>query len=117
MSYKFTMPWPPSVNGYWRTFKNRQIISKRGRHYRDCAIQKLEDLGLCGEGVGERLSVSLVLNPPTLRKYDVDNFCKGLFDAISKSGFWLDDEQIDFLTIKKGEKLKGGNIEVSIEFR
>ena len=77
----------------------------------------MERLGLCGEGVSERLKVSLVLNPPTLRKYDIDNFCKALFDAISKSGFWLDDEQIDVLIIKKGEKIKDGNVEVSIEFR
>jgi len=114
MNYKFTMPWPPSINGYWRTFRNRQIISKRGREYRKAAIDHLHELGLFGENISQRLSVSLVLNPPTLRKYDVDNFNKALFDALSHGGFWIDDELIDRLTVTKGEKTKGGNVELSI---
>ncbi len=117
MSYEFTMPWPPSVNGYWRTFRNRQIISKRGREYRKAAIEHLESLGLKGENVSGDLHVSLVLNPPTLRKYDVDNFNKALFDALSHGEFWLDDEQITSLNIKKGVKTKGGNIKITAAIR
>lgn len=115
LTYEFEMPWPPSVNGYWRTFNNRQIISKRGREYRANALLKLKEIGIDGEFIRDRLSVSLILNPPTLRKYDIDNFNKALFDAISHSGFWEDDEQIDSLSIKKGEKTKGGNIKVRVE--
>ena len=114
MSYKFTMPWPPSINGYWRTFRNRQIISKRGREYRVKAIEQLVQLGLSGENVSGDLHVSLVLNPPTLRKYDVDNFSKALFDAMGHADFWLDDDQIISLNIKKGVKTKGGNIEIVV---
>tara|TARA_R110000787_G_scaffold58778_1_gene133582 strand:- start:326 stop:685 length:360 start_codon:yes stop_codon:yes gene_type:complete len=114
MSYKFEMPWPPSVNGYWRTFRNRQIISKRGREYRVNAIERLVELGLNNENVSGDLHVSLVLNPPTLRKYDVDNFNKALFDAMSHGNFWLDDEQIVSLNIKKGVKVKGGNIDITV---
>ena len=114
MSYHFEMPWPPSVNGYWRTFRNRQIISKRGREYRVNAIARLVELGLNNENVSGDLHVSLVLNPPTLRKYDVDNFNKALFDAMSHANFWLDDEQIVSLNIKKGVKVKGGNVDVTV---
>lgn len=114
MTYEFEMPWPPSVNGYWRTFRNRQIISKRGREYRVNAIEVLNNLGLSGELIPNRLKVNLTLNPPTLRKYDVDNFNKALFDAITHSEFWIDDEQIDSLNIKKGVKTKGGNIKVTV---
>lgn len=114
MIYEFEMPWPPSVNGYWRTFRNRQIISKRGREYRASAISRLVDLGLNDEKVSGHLQVTLVLNPPTLRKYDIDNFNKALFDAMSHADFWLDDEQIVSLNIKKGVKTKGGNIQVTV---
>jgi crossover junction endodeoxyribonuclease RusA len=55
-----------------------------------------------------------VLNPPTLRKYDVDNFNKALFDALSHGQFWLDDEQVDKLIVTKGVKIKGGNIQVKV---
>ena len=115
MSYEFEMPWPPSVNGYWRTFRNRQIISKRGREYRKLAIERLEELGLSKELLDGELSVSLVLNPPTLRRYDIDNFNKALFDALSLGEFWVDDEQVTSLNIKKGVKMKGGNIQLKVE--
>lgn len=112
--YEFSMPWPPSVNGYWRSFRGRQIISKRGREYRKSAILRLSENSLCGESLSRRLSVCVTLNPPTLRKYDIDNFCKAVFDALSKAEFWLDDEQIFRLIIEKGEKVKGGRVDLKI---
>tara|TARA_R110002124_G_C8587116_1_gene482966 strand:+ start:177 stop:530 length:354 start_codon:yes stop_codon:yes gene_type:complete len=115
MSYEFEMSWPPSVNGYWRTFRNRQIISKRGREYRKNSLLLLDSIGLSNEELSSRLSVSVTLNPPTLRKYDVDNFTKAAFDALSVAKFWLDDEQVDRLTVTKGVKTKGGNIQIKVE--
>lgn len=112
--YKFSMSYPPSINGYWRSFRGRQIISKRGREYRIKAISELSRLGLSGELISESLSVRMVINPPTLRKYDIDNFCKAAFDALSHAGFWVDDEQIIRLTIEKGEKVKGGRLDLSV---
>lgn len=112
--YKFILPWPPSVNGYWRTFRNRQIISKRGRSYRLSVLSACKELNISNELINQRLSVSLTLNPPTLRRYDVDNFNKALFDGLTSAGFWVDDEQIDRLLVKKGAKTPGGNVKVSV---
>ena len=75
----------------------------------------MTDLCLDGEAISERLSVSIVLNPPTLRKYDVDNRTKAIFDALSDCGFWLDDEQVDRLIVTKGVKTKGGNVKIKVE--
>ncbi|MCP3680547.1 MAG: RusA family crossover junction endodeoxyribonuclease [Gammaproteobacteria bacterium] len=112
--YEFDLPWPPSVNGYWRTFRNRQIISERGRDYRQSAFKEMQRIGLFNEMISDRLKVSLTLHPPTLRKYDIDNFCKATFDALSHARFWEDDEQIDKLSINKGEKIKEGKITIKI---
>ena len=109
------MPWPPSVNAWKNPFRNRMILSKRGREYRVDALVALKELGIDKELVSSRLSVSLVLNPPTLRKYDIDNFCKSLFDALTVGEFWLDDEQVDRLIVTKGVKTKGGNIQIKVE--
>lgn len=113
-SYNFTMPYPPSVNVWKSPFKNRLILTARGREYRNEAIKRLNELGLANEGIDKKVKVNLILNPPSNRRYDIDNFCKSLFDAMSKSGFWLDDEQIYELSIKKGTKTSGGNVEVSV---
>ena len=110
--YEFELPWPPSINGYWRTFRNRQIISKRGREYRLSIGNAIPDL--IGEAIEERVSVYIVLNPPTKRKYDVDNFTKAVFDALTAIGFWIDDEQVHKLTIVKGEKSPPGNVQVKV---
>ncbi|AUR89918.1 endodeoxyribonuclease [Vibrio phage 1.134.O._10N.222.52.B8] len=112
--YEFNLPFPPSINGYWRTFRNRQIISKRGREYRAKAHDVMQSLGLDNEKLSGRLEVRIVLNPPTLRRYDVDNFTKAVFDALTTCGFWVDDELVCKLTIIKGEKSPPGNVEVSI---
>ena len=112
--YDFTMPWPPSVNAWKSPFRNRMILTKRGREYRANALARLKELGLDDEQITQGVSVSLILNPPTLRRYDIDNFCKSLFDAMTLAKFWNDDEQIQELKIQKGGKKKGGYIEVSV---
>jgi crossover junction endodeoxyribonuclease RusA len=112
--YEFDLPYPPSVNGYWRTFRGRQIISKRGREYRKHAIEVMKELSLAGEMISERMHLSVVIHPPTLRKYDIDNWCKAPFDALTHAKFWKDDEQVDSLSIKKGEKVKSGLIKIRV---
>ncbi|MAF42822.1 MAG: hypothetical protein CMI54_01455 [Parcubacteria group bacterium] len=117
MSYNFIMPWPPSVNAWKTPFRNRMILTKRGREYRKAALECLEELGLTGEKIDQNLSIHLTLNPPTLRRYDIDNFCKSLFDALTHAEFWIDDEQIHRLVIEKGVKTKGGNVELKINYK
>jgi crossover junction endodeoxyribonuclease RusA len=79
------------------------------------AIEVMQSLNLKGESVSERLSVRLTLHPPTLRKYDCDNFTKAVFDALTHAEFWEDDEQVDRLVIEKAEKVKGGKVIVRVE--
>jgi crossover junction endodeoxyribonuclease RusA len=112
--YKFTLPYPPSINGYWRSFRGRQIISKRGREYVKLVANEMLDLDLHSEMIGDDITFEMTINPPTLRKYDVDNFTKGVFDALTKCNFWIDDEQVQKLTVRKGIKVKNGNVEVAI---
>ena len=112
--YKFTLPYPPSVNGYWRTFRNRQIISKRGRKYRIDAVNEIKALNLDDINIDSELVFKMTINPPTLRSYDVDNFTKGVFDALSHAKFWVDDSQVKKLVIIKGVKTKFGNVEIEV---
>lgn len=112
--YKFTLPYPPTINSYWATFRNRRITTKRGRDYVKLAAEKMTELKLNDEMISEKIAFEMTINPPTLRKYDVDNFTKGVFDALTKCSFWVDDEQVQKLTVKKGVKTKGGNVEVCV---
>ena len=112
--YEFELPWPPSINSYWATFRGRRLISKKGRQYKKDVAEILKEIDLNGELVKENLSFHMTLNPPTLRKYDVDNFTKCVFDSLSNADFWVDDEQVCKLTVVKGVKSPPGNVLVKV---
>jgi len=113
--YEFDLPWPPSVNGGYRgVFRGRILLSKKGREYKERAIRHLNDIGIGGIKLDGRLSVAIELSPPDKRRRDIDNYTKAAFDAITESGFWEDDEQVDRLVITKGEKVKGGKLVVKV---
>lgn len=112
--YEIELPWPPSVNGYWRSFQGRQIISKRGREYRKEATRLMSEYGLFGERVSGDLSVSIDLHPPTRRRYDIDNWIKAPFDALTHAEFWEDDEQVVSLSVRKREIIKPGKIIIKV---
>lgn len=113
--YRFELPFPPSVNACWRVFRNRSILSKRGREYRNEVIDRMKCIGLDRELLSARLRVRLELYPPDLRRRDIDNYCKATFDALSHAEFWIDDEQIDELTIKRMSKVQDGIVIVRVD--
>lgn len=95
------LPYPPSVNGYWRSVNSRNILSAKGRAYRGASVASIVRSGHGNTQLNGRLEVSLDLYPPDARKRDVDNYSKGVLDALTHAGVWLDDEQIDRLHILK----------------
>lgn len=118
--YEFAMPWPPTVNHYHqpiRAGKGARITKgKKARQYAIEMEKYLDEIGIANERIPEnkKLSMSLILHPPTLARYDVDNRTKGIMDALSNANFYADDSQIQRLTIEKGEKIKGGMVEVKV---
>ena len=112
--YEFDLPWAPSVNMIRMVARNRIITTKKGRDYHKAVVMHLNLLGLAEEQIEGSLHVSMTLHPPTLRRYDIDNYCKAVFDGLSYGGFWGDDEQVVSLNIKKGEKIKGGVIKLKV---
>lgn len=70
--------------------------------------------GVNGRRLSGRLAVDLELCPPTRRSFDIDNLTKGVFDGLTAAGVWLDDSQVDRLTVVRGERIKGGLAKVRI---
>jgi len=98
------LPFPPSLNSYYRKVRNRMIISEQGRTWRDrvISIVKRKCKGLKFKD-GARLTLVVSLFPPDRRKRDLDNFCgKALQDALQHSGIFEDDSQIDLCTYRRG---------------
>lgn len=109
-----TLPWPPSTNSVWRSTGKRTYLTHQGRKFRkDVAGAIAEQWG--EDPLAGRLAVKVTLMAPDKRKRDIDNHGgKALLDAITCAGVWVDDEQIDRLTIVRGDNTKGGQCRVEI---
>ena len=124
MMNPIVLPFPPSVNSYYRSIRMgkscRVLISKRGREYRQDMIDLIAKLvhdDTAYQGLFpfvQRLGMTVTLNAPTRRKYDIDNRSKALLDALQHARVYEDDEQIDELTLKRGDIIKGGQAIVNI---
>lgn len=109
------LPWPPSVNTYWRHVHSRTILSKKGREYREDVTSIIADLGLGAFEGRDRLYVYISAFPPDRRRRDLDNLPKGILDSLEHAGVFPDDEQIDRLEIQRCDIIKGGFVLVRIE--
>lgn len=110
------LPWPPSVNTYWRHVGHKTLLSKQGREYRSeiGAILLLARLGSFGTSP---LDVSIEAFPPDLRRRDLDNLPKALFDSLQHAGLYDDDSQIQRFSIERRGVVKGGKLTVTIRER
>lgn len=95
-----TLPWPPTMNTYWRNVANKTLISKEGRDYRRAVVRYVVDNRDIAALRG-RLAVSIVAYQPDKRQRDLDNLLKAPLDALEKAGVYLSDSQIDALSIRR----------------
>lgn len=106
-----TLPWPPTANTYYRNLPGKTLISEKGRAYRAAVAQQV----LVQRGarrLSGRLAVAIVAHVPDRRRRDLDNLFKGVLDSLTHAGVWLDDEQIDCLSIERGPI--GGMLKVTV---
>ena len=100
------LPWPPSVNHYWRRQGSRYFVSSEGKQYRDSVFYLSREFrGLFK--LKERLSVHIQAYPPDKRRRDLDNIFKATLDCLQYAQVYEDDSQIDFLAIKRMTEFKG----------
>lgn len=116
---RLTLPWPPSVNTYWRhphrgALAGRHLLSEDGRKYRK-VVGDMVRANRQAVGLRARLKVVLTACPPDLRRRDLDNLQKGLLDSLQHAGVYEDDSQIDDLRILRGPVVKGGRVDVVVE--
>lgn len=111
---EFTLPWPPSVNHYWRNFRGRMVIGARGRAYRKAATDSILEQGVPRVALGGPLQVELLACPPDRRRRDLDNLQKALLDAVVAARVIEDDGNIDDLRVTRGPVYQHGKVNVLI---
>ena len=109
---ELTLPWPPSMNTYWRTFNGRMIISAQGREYRKAvADQVLIQRG--AKHYEGKTRVVIEAHRPDNRRRDLDNLLKAVLDACTHAGVWVDDSNIVDLRIYWADTI-GGMLKVKV---
>ena len=114
----YELPYPPSVNHYWRRVGPRTLISREGRAFREkvCAILAAGATGAArgAEPFAGPIAVQIDAYPPDRRRRDLDNLLKGTLDALERGGAYEDDGQIDLLVVSRQETVDGGQLIVRL---
>jgi crossover junction endodeoxyribonuclease RusA len=109
---ELTLPWPPSVNKYWRTFQGRMIISAEGRAYRKAVTDQVF-VQRGAKLFKGKLLVEIEAYRPDNRRRDLDNLLKAALDGCTFAGVWVDDSNIVDLRIYWAESI-GGMLKVKV---
>ncbi|MGT5527500.1 RusA family crossover junction endodeoxyribonuclease [Escherichia coli] len=110
MRIEFVLPYPPTVNTYWRRRGSTYFVSKAGgRAVALIVRQQRLKLSLSG-----RLAIKIIAEPPDKRRRDLDNILKAPLDALTHAEVLIDDEQFDEINIVRGQPVPGGRLGVKI---
>jgi len=103
MPITYRLPYPPTVNHYWKDAifgkgpgaRRGRIRTPKAKAYCEAVVAVVwaegfpPQLTLTGP-----LRVEVIYRPPDRRKRDLDNLQKGLLDALGQSQVFVDDNQI-----------------------
>ena len=108
------LPWPPTINDYYGvTRQGQRFLKTRATTYRKDVAQALHEQ--CPAlFLDEHLFMEVYLYPPDNRKRDLDNYMKGLLDALTEGGLWEDDSLIDQLHIYRGVTTARGKVRIEL---
>jgi crossover junction endodeoxyribonuclease RusA len=109
------LPWPPSINTYWRHGRGRTYLSAVGRNYRELVRDRMPVFHRSWDS--EHLELFIDASPPDRRKRDLDNILKSLIDGLMHAGVYRDDSQIKTIVARMLEKHEGdgGLVTVTVQ--
>lgn len=102
---RLELPWPPSVNNYYRHVGSKVVISAAGRKYRQEVVAILAANGI--ETFQGDIELVIDAYPPDNRRRDMDNLEKCLWDSLTAGGLVTDDYHIRRHTTERREPMPG----------
>ena len=115
-SQRFELPYPPTVNTYWRSVvvDGRALyhVSTQGKKYQK-TVSKLFTIQR-GRMMFGNLKFQADFHAPDRRRRDLDNLLKSIIDALAVAGAYENDDQIQEIHVRFGKPLKGGMAYVTL---
>lgn len=112
---QIVLPWPPSINNYWRSYRGRVVISAKGRAWLKEAEIALLEQRIPRDRISHKLSVSIDQFPPDRRRRDIDNPYKVAGDLLVKAGVIEDDSLIYSLSMQRFDPEPPGKFVIRIK--
>ena len=115
---KLILPWPPSVNHYWRFGNGHFYISNEGKRFKMIVTGTMLQGGV--KPFSGPVAVTIDLHPPDRRIRDIDNANKALLDSLvtrhGLAGLYHNDAQIKRLesTMHDFDAANAGNVVVTV---
>jgi crossover junction endodeoxyribonuclease RusA len=115
MSIELVLPYPPSVNHYYRPGERngQRFLTARALDYRH-AVSLIVAAARAKKRLKSRLALDVVVNCPDRRERDIDNLSKAVLDSLQAAGVFERDSQIDYLCVQRGSVVKGGMVSVVV---
>lgn len=104
---------PPSVNSLWINKPSGRYKSKRGKIFENLACGELKKQ-FRYKPLANSLKVRIRLYFKDKRKRDIDNYNKGILDAMTRI-VYNDDSQIEELNVKKTIGCGFNKVEIEVE--
>ena len=113
-----SLPYPISVNNYYRTYRNIQTISKEGKLFKSKVSGDYKDL----QPISDSVRLKILIHPKQNKDgsaskmlIDLDNGLKCILDSL-QGIVYNDDKQVKSLTIDYGACKLGGGVTVIVDY-
>ena len=101
------LPFPPSLNTYWRRARGRVYINKKGIEYRKSVLEYVTRHQI--KAAAGELEYHVDLYPPDRKRRDGDNFAfKVIWDSLTHAGCIEDDSLFKKWSGMWRQPIKGG---------
>lgn len=115
---RLRLPLACPVNRLWRTVRGRPVLSKDARVKRDLLVATIHDsLGGRPAAMAGPVAVQMTVVPRQNKGRqvpDVDAYAKHVLDCMTHAGVWLDDLQVETLTIHRLAPEGRGHIDLEV---
>jgi crossover junction endodeoxyribonuclease RusA len=106
------LPWPPTVNHYWKLGRGHLYLGEEGKRYK-AIMTGLVRSARVRPFIGN-VSLEIEAYPPDRRVRDIDNVLKAIFDSCGKAGLYADDSQVKHVEAWMREPFPRGRVIVRI---
>lgn len=89
-TFEYDLPFPPTVNSYWKTFRGRTYVAPKGKAYRKRVLEMVERVAYTDCYL---IAETTFLRPDHVER-DIDNYHKALLDALAAARVYRNDSQI-----------------------